>query len=279
MSYVPFAAAEFPNDNPSLHRGAAWVCFEPCAAARPVVRAMPAEGRVDAAQRVEAPDRVRAEPMQATVPEMAPEEPAPPEPKEVPETASDEPAPPEPEQVPASIVASHGPEEPGEPVTERPEEPVETLLEAVSGEEAEAPPPVLEPEPVDGFRQFVSTLGQVVLEAGAVKAAALLPSLLEAGHVDGGLVEEAIGAALVEAGVAEPHGTGLRVTEAFSATAAAWKSVLRGESEDLSACGSSTLDGWAAELLEALVGRGHGKDLRRALRRRGVAAFGMLAAA
>jgi hypothetical protein len=57
--------------------------------------------------------------------------------------------------------------------------------------------------------------------------------------------------------------------------------VLDGSSADLSACGSTTLDVWGAELLDALLSipRERADDLRRALRQRGVAAFGMLAAA
>jgi len=56
--------------------------------------------------------------------------------------------------------------------------------------------------------------------------------------------------------------------------------VLCGESNDFSACGTSTLDGWAGDLLKSFgVGRDGRIDVKRELRRRGVAAFGMILAA
>jgi hypothetical protein len=36
--YCPVGAAEFPNDNPNLHRGARWVCRDPLGSARAVLR-------------------------------------------------------------------------------------------------------------------------------------------------------------------------------------------------------------------------------------------------
>jgi hypothetical protein len=70
-------------------------------------------------------------------------------------------------------------------------------------------------------------------------------------------------------------------TGQFRATIGAWRAVLKGVSEDLSACGAQTLDRWAAELLATALGlpAGRVEELRRELRRRGVAAFGMLAQA
>ena len=61
-------------------------------------------------------------------------------------------------------------------------------------------------------------------------------------------------------------------------TSAAWRRVLGGQSHDLSACGTTTLDSWSADLLAAALGQSpdKAKHLRRALRRLGVAAFGII---
>jgi len=87
-------------------------------------------------------------------------------------------------------------------------------------------------------------------------------------------------ASLVASGVASEHDGGLSASAAFNTTATAWRRVLRNESNDFSACGTSTLDAWAADLLKAFgVGKDGRVDVRRELRRRGVAAFGMILAA
>jgi hypothetical protein len=60
--------------------------------------------------------------------------------------------------------------------------------------------------------------------------------------------------------------------------AVAWRGILRGESEDYEACGAATLDEWAASVVAGVVGGASKADgIRRELRRRGVAAFGLLA--
>jgi hypothetical protein len=60
--------------------------------------------------------------------------------------------------------------------------------------------------------------------------------------------------------------------------AAAWRGILRGESEDYDACGAATLDEWAADVVARVVGgAGRSDGIRRELRRRGVAAFGLVA--
>jgi hypothetical protein len=63
------------------------------------------------------------------------------------------------------------------------------------------------------------------------------------------------------------------------ATASAWRRILRGESEDFSAC-ALPLDEWSATVLASLLGApAKSAQLRRELRARGVAAFGLLEAA
>jgi hypothetical protein len=59
--------------------------------------------------------------------------------------------------------------------------------------------------------------------------------------------------------------------------AAAWQGILRGESEDFAACGVSSLDEWSALAIAKTMGETSRADgLRRELRRRGVAAFGLV---
>jgi hypothetical protein len=61
------------------------------------------------------------------------------------------------------------------------------------------------------------------------------------------------------------------------AQAAAWQAVLRGESEDFGACGGGALDEWSALVVASALGEAAKTDgLRRELRRRGVAAFGLI---
>jgi hypothetical protein len=56
----------------------------------------------------------------------------------------------------------------------------------------------------------------------------------------------------------------------------AWQGILRGESEDFGALGP--LDEWAADVVARVVGNPARADgIRRELRRRGVAAFGVVA--
>jgi hypothetical protein len=59
--------------------------------------------------------------------------------------------------------------------------------------------------------------------------------------------------------------------------AGAWQSILRGESEDFSACGASTLDEWSSIVVASALGEpARVESLRRELRSRGVAAFGLV---
>jgi hypothetical protein len=92
------------------------------------------------------------------------------------------------------------------------------------------------------FAIFVRTLAEVAVAAGGADAAALVTTAL---------AEEAI--------------------------ARAWRAILNGESEDFAACGQKPLDEWASELVARLVSApSRAAQLRRELRARGVAAFGLV---
>jgi len=145
-------------------------------------------------------------------------------------------------------------------------------------EEAPSSEVTSEPTVPDAYSAFVAALVAVALDAGATRAAASLPALLESGSLDVHAFTDDVQRALLSANVLERRADQLVPKSSFLETAKAWRQVLRGEINDLSACGTTTLDAWSADLLRAF-GVGQGKDVRRELRFRGVAAFGMLLAA
>lgn len=73
---------------------------------------------------------------------------------------------------------------------------------------------------------------------------------------------------------------GDRVSATFAAEVRGFRALLRGEEADLGALGGRMLDEWLAELLASLAGdTSRRNELRRALRSRGVCAFGLVEAA
>jgi hypothetical protein len=115
----------------------------------------------------------------------------------------------------------------------------------------------------DPFARFVETLVSVAESAGSSDAAAILPVLL--GETPDRLSEEMI--ALVGG-------------DAFLRAADAWRRVLRGDGDAFSEVGTRTLDEWAAEVIAKLLAApNRSEQLRRELRGRGIAAFGLLDAA
>ncbi len=112
------------------------------------------------------------------------------------------------------------------------------------------------PAPPDPFQTFVRTLIEVALAAGAP---ASIDALVTANLLARG-----------EAGM-------VTRSESLLTTAQAWRATLRGEDADLSAC-TTMLDEWSASLIAELAGIPSQREaVRRDLRARGVAAFGMAA--
>ena len=137
----------------------------------------------------------------------------------------------------------------------------------------------LEPEPVsedDPIATFVRAVTEVTLAHGPSEAAAHVESLFHFGTPAPMALDRDVEAALLDGKIVEATDDGIRATEWFTSKRHAWQSILRGESGDLSACGDSTLDGWAADLIARLVANpGKASTIRKDLRRRGIAAFGM----
>ncbi|MEZ4258670.1 MAG: hypothetical protein R3B36_06355 [Polyangiaceae bacterium] len=301
--------SEFPNDNPALHAGARWVCREltgPAAVVTPTPPAIEVQA---------APPEVEAAPPAPPEPAVEPAvEAAPPEVEATVEAAPPEveAAPPEPEPEPDSFPLPE-PEHPvvvvdafdggfidersqdegdvGEPpliveelepfevVCEEgsalaeaacgTEAPAESDGEAPAARDSEAPPAGADP-----FSVLVCALADVAIAHGAHEIAELLPRLLGEGSLDAPL-SDAARATLEASGVLE----GGAVAPSVVTIAGAWRAILRGESEDYGACGAAMLDEWASELLGRVLGeRARANDLRRELRARGVAAFGLIEA-
>jgi hypothetical protein len=168
-------------------------------------------------------------------------------------------------------------------VEENADEDVIEIVDEFDPVEFEIAVPAAMPEPEladDPFATFVRTLVEVAQDAGCSRAAALLPALLDGGLVEAGAMGEPTIDCLVHAGVLARGPSGLVGGEAFRRTADAWRAILRGDSDDFGACGPRMLDEWAADLVARIVAApARTEQLRRELRTRGVAAFGLVMAA
>lgn len=237
--------AEFPNDNPALHDGSVWVCLETTGAP---VRIAPS----------------------ITVSIAAP----PPEPEPEPALAEDDG--PEIEvvdEIEFEVIATESVAPPAaEVVAVEVTAPAESVTPMVENDQPA-------PEAPDPFAAFVRVVCDVVRDAGGEARVAVARKALGEERVDDAIPEDAA-EALVAGGVLERGARGLARTEAFTAIAVAWRAILRGESEDFAACGARMLDEWAADLAARALGApAKLETLRRELRARGVAAFGMIEAA
>jgi hypothetical protein len=131
------------------------------------------------------------------------------------------------------------------------------------------------------FQSFVAAVAEVAIAAGATPAAAALAAILSGDFAESGALLEAMRRAPPSSATVFEHSAGrIRLSGGYLRTGEAWRAILRGDACDMSACGTSTLDGWAGDILRGLgVGSDGSLDVKRELRRRGVAAFGMLLAA
>jgi len=116
-------------------------------------------------------------------------------------------------------------------------------------------PPV--PAPEDPFLSLVAILEDVARASGAGEdALSTLRALL--------------GQQRIEAAATDDH-------RRLRSAALAWQGILRGESEDFAACGPATLDEWGAAVVATALGaHARAELIKRELRRRGVAAFGLV---
>ncbi len=281
---VPISlACEFPCDNPALHDGPAWLVEEPTAHAVPVTEPRP-EVVTEAASNAPAEENVgdtegresanREGETEGVWVHDADEEDLrifdsivedlgsrPPEVREScimlsgsmthPEAALDD-----------IVIGELDPFEPEE-VVALADDPV-----AASAEESVQDVPAEH----DPFRTLVSVLASVAERHGGAASSIVVTRLLE-GDACPDAPQAVVDGGLVEAG----EGT---FREGFARQRRAWSAVLRGESDDLEACGGATLDEFATEVVSRALGHPErALELRKEIRSRGIAAFGIIEAA
>ncbi len=142
--------------------------------------------------------------------------------------------------------------------------------------ENESIPPPAQP---DAFQVYVRTLIEVALAAGAPgRVVEILPAMLGLARLDvQSLDENAIDALVSACLLARTEGGAVVRHDAFVAAAQVWRATLLGEDADFSAC-TTMLDEWSANLIATLAGVPNQREaLRRDLRARGIAAFGIAA--
>jgi hypothetical protein len=134
--------------------------------------------------------------------------------------------------------------------------------------------------PASDFDRFVQSVVQVAMSRGESRTAAVLQQLLTQGAALDLEFAEGARSALVERGFLVRTATKLRATARLETVLAGWRSALSGGEEGLQTFCDETLDEWASQLLGACLACEPGETelLRRQLRKRGVAAFGMRAA-
>jgi hypothetical protein len=143
---------------------------------------------------------------------------------------------------------------------------------------ASAPPPAAE----DPFARLIHALEGVAIVHGAgEESIGCLRALFGVTRSDGMAPGERATEALLAAGIvleSAQEGRGLVRSGPFTSQVIAWQGILRGESDDFTACGGAALDEWAAGVLARVLGSpSKAEGIRRDLRGRGVAAFGLLA--
>jgi hypothetical protein len=136
----------------------------------------------------------------------------------------------------------------------------------------------------DPFAQLVAALADVALLLGAGEDGVIcLEALFGQARLDGLNPDDRAVEALLAANVIARGARGVTRSNHFTAKVIAWQGILRGESEDFSLPDGGALeplDEWAADLLARILGPPARADsIRRDLRRRGIAAFGLVAEA
>jgi hypothetical protein len=236
--------AEFPNDNPDLHHGARWICVE--------------LGREPACKL----------PLQRALAPAAEEE---------------SPSLPAPHLAPADDL--------GDDLLDDDPEPIE-IVDDLSFEDAaddecvdvEAAECAAERAPDDPFARLVNAAEDAARALGAgPDDIACLHALFGQSRLDGIAPGERAMEALVAGCVIAQGPRGLVRSSGFASKVLAWQGILRGESEDFSLSDGGALeplDEWVADVMARVVGTPARADgIRRELRRRGIAAFGVVAEA
>lgn len=152
-----------------------------------------------------------------------------------------------------------------------------TETETETATETETEPEVTAPL-APAFAHFETALTSALMAQGASRSAALLPRLLRLESLPADGFSKEVQLTLQSRGYLDSHA---RYSQKFRDLCGAWSAVLSGSSQDFAACGTTTLDRFGADLLAALlaVPATRSDELRRELRKAGIAAFGVLEAA
>jgi hypothetical protein len=241
----PTPCAEFPNDNPGLHHGAVWACVE--------------LGRVPVCE-LPMPDTTR-------------------DPVDLLRTGDPDSHPLDDDEEPIEIVDDLAFDETTDEALHAGTH--EALYEPPSG--AAAVDSLDERTPADPFAELMAALGEVAGALGAgPDAIACLYALFGQTRLEG-VAAGARAEALVTGGVLAPGARGFVRSGAFTAKVLAWQGILRGETDDFAMPDGGALeplDEWTADVLARVLGPPARADgIRRDLRRRGVAAFGLVSQA
>lgn len=245
MGY-PSLASEFPNDNAEISRGAIWIHPDltgPAIAELTPFEPVPTESFVlyfdDDDAFVEGPIDIDATATGITVAVTAA---------------------PEPEPEPEPDITA--------PLSQRDDVPPESEI---------SPTPSLPPDS-PAFTHFEQALTAALLAQGATRSAALVARLLRLEALPADSASKDVLLTLQSRGYLDGNS---RYTPKYRDLCSAWIAVLQGSSQDFAACGTTTLDRFGADLLAALlaVPATRADDLRRQLRKAGIAAFGVLEAA
>jgi hypothetical protein len=156
---------------------------------------------------------------------------------------------------------------------------VEVAAEVESAPESSEAPVLQAPtETPPAFAHFESALVSALMAQGASRSAALVPRLLRLEPLPADALAKDVQLTLQSRGYLDGSA---RYSQKYRELCGAWSAVLHGASQDFAACGTTTLDRFGAELLAALlaVPATRADELRRALRKSGIAAFGVLEAA
>lgn len=244
MDRRPAACAEFPNDNPALHEGAIWGCAEPCAPAS-CVPVGPSCG-------------CETDPVPPVIEADAPTDDL--------DLGGDDAGDIEDDIGEIEIVDEL-------PMLEAVDEvavpaandevavPEAAGLDLRSGALDVVDSPSMEELMADPISDPFHTLVRVMEEVAAA-----------AGAGEDGLkrLQALLGRSRLEVGASEEDRTA-------RAQALAWQTVLRGEGDDFDACGGAMLDDWASMLVARVLGQpGRTEGIKRELRKKGVAAFGIV---
>jgi hypothetical protein len=297
LDHVRAACAEFPNDNPALHRGALWFCAGHDGALsceRPhEIEAAPREARAGFRDAERSIDR-SGQPAGADcgVRGEAPRDP--PEDRSPEGRARKRPVAVHAAERCPSAGGEHGEsgdlavsfEDEGGAIEIVDELAVDDPVEegaSTSAELADRQP--LAAADGDPFARLVQVLDDAARGLGAgpgdTSCLRALFGFANAGAISPG--ERAV-EALLAGNVLVRESRGLARTNGFSRQVLAWQGILRGESEDFGVPGDGALeplgplDEWSADIVARVVGNPARADgIRRELRRRGVAAFGLVA--